>query len=160
MKFVVNGMLGSLARWLRMLGYEADYDSKAVDNILLEKTKTRDAILLTRDEELYNRARSRGLAAVQVFGNKDEERLGQLAKALSLALDLDMAHARCPECGSVLHEITRLEASSIVPKASLNHYDNFWRCTNLECGKTYWLGSHMDNIRRTLQKAREIMEKT
>lgn len=153
-------MLGSLARWLRMLGYEADYDSNAVDNTLLEKTNTEDAILLTRDEELYNRARSRGLAAVQVFGNKNEERLGRLAKTLSLDLDLEMAHARCPECGSTLHEITRLEASPTVPKASLSHYDNFWRCTNIECGKTYWLGSHVDNIRRTLQKAREIMEKT
>lgn len=151
-------MLGSLARWLRMLGYEADYDSRAQDNILLEKTITNGAILLTRDEELYNRARSKGLAAVQVLGNKDGERLGQLAKTLSLALDLNMAHARCPECGSALHEITRSEASLVVPDASLSHYENFWRCTNTGCGNTYWLGSHVDNIRRTLQKARVIME--
>ena len=151
-------MLGSLARWLRMLGYEADYDSRADDNILLEKTKTKDAILLTRDEELYKRACSRGLVAVQVLGKNDEEHLGYIAKKLRLTLDLDMAHARCPECGSALHEITRLEASPLVPKASLSHYDNFWRCTNIECGKTYWLGSHVDKIRRTFQKARVTME--
>ena len=159
MKFVVDGMLGSLAHWLRMIGYEADYDSRVNDNMLLEKTKTSDAILLTRDEELYNRACSRGLSAVQVLGKNDEERLGHLAKTFGLSLDLDMAHTRCPECGSALHEITRLEASPLVPNSTLSHYDKFWRCTRVECGKTYWLGSHMDNIRRTLERARVLMEK-
>jgi len=151
-------MLGSLTRWLRILGYEADYDAEAQDNILLEETKTKDAILLTRDEELYKRACSMRLAAVLVLGNEDEVRLGQLAKSLGLSLNLDMAHTRCPDCGSPLHEISRLEASKVVPDASLRHYDKFWRCTNPDCGKAYWLGSHLDNIQRTLENARAIME--
>lgn len=153
-------MLGSLARWLRMLGYEADYDSKAQDNLLLQKTKLEDATLLTRDEELYKRARSRGLVSVLVQGEKDETRLGRLAKTLELSLDLDMARARCPECGATLKEISRLEASTGVPETSLNLYKEFWRCTNIECGKTYWLGSHINNIRQTLEKARSIMDQS
>ena len=153
-------MLGSLARWLRMLGYEADYDSKANDNILLQKARLEGAILLTRDEDLYRRACSRGLVSVMVQGEKDDTRLGRLAKALGLSLELDMALARCPECGSTLREISRSEASTSVPDTSLNLYDNFWRCTNMECSKTYWLGSHIKNIRQTLEKARSINDQS
>ena len=152
-------MLGSLARWLRMLGYEADYDSKAHDNTLLEKTKLEGTTLLTRDEDLHKRACSRGLVSVLVQGEKDEARLGRLAKTLGLSLELDMARARCPECGSTLREIPRSEASTIVPDTSLNLYEKFWRCTNIQCGKAYWLGTHVNNIRQTLEKARSIMEK-
>jgi uncharacterized protein len=153
-------MLGSLARWLRILGCEADYDSRADDKMFLQMAKNEGAVLLTRDEELYRQACSRDLAAVLVLGEKDEVRLGRLAKVLGLSLELDMARTRCAECGSTLHEISRSEASTNVPDTSLNLYDKFWRCTSMECGKTYWLGSHIDNIRQTLEKARLIMEKS
>ena len=107
MKFIVDSMLGSLARWLRMLGYETDYDSRADDKILLEKTHLENGILLTRDAELYNRARSKGLISVLVQGETDETRLGHLGDTLGLSLELDMAHTRCPECGSALRQISR-----------------------------------------------------
>ena len=153
-------MLGSLARWLRMLGYEANYDPTADDKILLGKTELEGATLLTRDEDLHNQACSRGLISVLVHGERDESRLGQLAKILGVSLELNMGDARCPECGSTLREISRSEASKRVPDGSLNLYEKFWKCTNNRCGKTYWLGSHVNNIRRTLDKARSIMERS
>ena len=152
-------MLGSLARWLRMLGYEADYDPRAQDNTLLHDTEVEGAILLTGDEDLHKQASSRGLMSVLVQGKVDETSLGGLAKTLGLSLELDMAIARCPECGSTLHEISRSEASTSVPEKSLRLYDTFWRCSSMECGKTYWLGSHVNSIRQTLEKARSIMDK-
>lgn len=156
LRFIVDSMLGSLARWLRMLGYEAYYDSRAQDTLLLQKTKIEGAILLTRDEDLYKRACSRGVGSVLVLGENDEERLGHLAKTLGLSLELNMARARCSECGSTLRKILLSEASTMVPEASLKLYDKFWRCTNVGCGKTYWLGSHVNNIRETLEKAQSL----
>ncbi|TMI36646.1 hypothetical protein E6H25_02100 [Candidatus Bathyarchaeota archaeon] len=107
MRFVVDGMLGGLARWLRMLGYETEYDSKADDNTLLELSKNQEAILLTRDEELYNRARAKNINSVLVTGDKEEVRLAQLVKTLGISLEINMATTRCPECGSDLREISR-----------------------------------------------------
>ena len=143
-----------------MLGYEAGYDSRADDKTLLDKTKLEGATLLTRDADLYRRACSRGLVSVLVQGETDETRLGQLAKTLGLILELDMANTRCPKCGSSLHQISRSEASTSVPVKSLNLHDNFWKCTNMGCGKTYWLGSHVDNIQQSLEKARLIVDKS
>ncbi len=135
-----------------MLGYETEYDSKADDNTLLELSKKQEAILLTRDEELYNRARAKNINSVLVTGDKEE----QLAKTLGILLEINMATTRCPECGSDLREISRESALNTVPAKSLKLYDKFWRCTNTGCGKTYWVGSHWKQIRHTLQEAQRI----
>jgi uncharacterized protein len=155
-RFVVDGMLGSLARWLRMLGYVAEYKSNNDDNDLLRSSGKPETVLLTRDEELYNRALGKRIRSVLILGNTEEARLGQLAKALGISLEIDMASTRCPECGSELHEISKDEATCAVPVKSLDLYDRFWRCTDSDCGKTYWVGSHWKQIRHTLEEARKV----
>lgn len=148
-------MLGGLARWLRMLGYVTEYDSKAEDNSLLRRSETRGSVLLTRDKELYNRALGKKIRSVLVLGDTEEARLVQLAKTLGVSLEMEMSRTRCPKCGSELHEISKGEASSAVPAKSLELYDRFWRCSDAECGKTYWVGSHWRQIRHTLEDARK-----
>jgi uncharacterized protein len=153
---VVDGMLGGLARWLRMLGYIAEYDSNVDDNGLLRVSENPETVLLTRDEELYNRALAKRIRSVLVHGGTEEVRLGQLATTLGISLEIDMASTRCPECGSELHEISKIEAARAVPAKSLELYNRFWKCTTGECGKTYWVGSHWKQIRHTLEEARKI----
>lgn len=149
-------MLGGLARWLRMLGYETEYDSKAEDNSLLRSSQAPETVLLTRDEELYYRALGKNIHSILVLGEKEETRLAQLARTLGISLEIDMALTRCPECGSRLHLISRKEASGAVPAKSLQLYDRFWRCNGAGCGKTYWVGSHWKQMRLTLEEARKI----
>ena len=149
-------MLGGLARWLRILGYIAEYKSNADDNSLLRSSENPETVLLTRDEELYNRAVGKKIRSVLVTGDTEEARLGQLARTLGISLEIDMATTRCPECGSELHEISKVEAASAVPAKSIELYDRFWRCSSGECGKTYWAGSHWKQIRHTLEEARRV----
>jgi uncharacterized protein with PIN domain len=59
MRFLVDGMLGGLARWLRILGQEVRYDATAKDNDLLRIAHEENMVLLTRDEELVKRSRAR-----------------------------------------------------------------------------------------------------
>src|SRR5260370_39332236 len=103
-------MLGSLARWLRMLGYVTEYDSKADDNNLLQKSSDPDAILLTRDEELHSRAVAPKIHSVLVLGSNEETRLGQLSRTLGISLEIDMSATSGPECGSELPETSRAGA--------------------------------------------------
>jgi uncharacterized protein with PIN domain len=150
-------MLGGLARWLRMLGYVTEYDSKANDNGLLRNSETPGTILLTRDEELHNRALGKKIRSVLVLGDTEETRLVQLARTLGISLEIDMSATRCPECGSELDAISKEEAANAVPAKSLELYDSFWRCSNGDCEKTYWVGSHWKQIRHTLEEARKKM---
>ena len=107
-------MLGGLARWLRMLGYVTEYDPKADDNSLIQSSQVPDSVLLTRDEELHNRALGKNIHSVLIIGGTEEARLGQLARTLGVTLDIDMSATRCPVCGAELHEITKKEATSTI----------------------------------------------
>jgi uncharacterized protein len=149
-------MLGGLARWLRMLGYVAAYESDADDNSLLRASENPETVLLTRDEELYKRAVGKKIRSVLVIGDTEEARLGQLATTLGISLEIGMASTRCPECGSELCEISKVEAANAVPAKSLELYERFWKCTNGNCEKTYWVGSHWKQMRHTLEEARRI----
>jgi len=51
MRFIVDGMLGGLARWLRILGHVVLYDTDSNDTTLLTRAATEEMILLTRDED-------------------------------------------------------------------------------------------------------------
>lgn len=150
-------MLGGLARWLRMLGHTVVYDSQANDNHLLTLARRDGMILLTRDEELHRRASTRNLPALLVAGEKEEERLAQVARTFHITLSIDMAETKCPECGGRLRKTLRRGVAGQVPPTSLRLYSEFWKCRTPSCGKVYWRGSHWTQINQTLSEARRIL---
>src|SRR5438309_3614790 len=87
MRFLVDGMLGGLARWLRILGYEVRYDASVKDNDLLAIAREENMVLLTRDEELYQRAVAKKIVSALVVGETKEERLAQLARSFGVRLE-------------------------------------------------------------------------
>ncbi len=156
MRFLVDGMLGGLARWLRILGQDVRYDASMNDNELLRIAHEENMVLLTRDEELYERAMARKIQSALVLGETEETRLAQIASSLGVHLDINMAETKCPDCGAGLKETPKNDIADKVPKASLKLYDRFWECTNQNCGKVYWVGSHWNRIRQTLEEARKL----
>jgi uncharacterized protein len=156
MRFLVDGMLGGLARWLRILGQDVRYDASTEDNELLRIAYEENMVLLTRDQELYQRAIVRKIPSAIVLGETEEERLAQIASTFGLHLDVNMAETKCPECGSDLKETPKSDVADKVPKASLKLHDRFWKCFNQNCGKVYWVGSHWDHIRQTLKEAKKL----
>ncbi len=155
MNFIVDGMLGGLARWLRILGHSALYDSKFSDQTLLARA-AEGITLLTRDEELCKRALAKNLPVLLVSGQTESERLAQLSRSLGITLTIDIEKTLCPKCGSRLRYVSKEEVSGIVPVTSLRVYDRFWRCASSSCGKAYWMGSHWKQINQTLILARKL----
>ena len=156
MRFLVDGMLGGLARWLRILGQDVRYDASTEDSELLRIAYEENMILLTRDEELYQRAIDRRISSALVLGETEEERLAQIASIFDISLYVDMTETKCTECGARLKETPKSDVADEVPKGSLKLYDRFWKCTNQNCGKVYWVGSHWDRIRQTLEEAKKL----
>ena len=156
MRFLVDGMLGGLARWLRILGYEVRYDAGAKDNDLLTIAGEENMVLLTRDEELCQRAVANKIASALVVGETEEERLAQMANSFGVRLDTNRAETRCPECGASLIEKSKSDIADEVPEESLKTYDQFWKCSNQSCEKVYWVGSHWKHIRQTLEEAAKL----
>jgi uncharacterized protein with PIN domain len=158
LKFVVDGMLGSFTRWLRILGYEAEYFKDASDDFLLEKTASQKAILLTGDVELFRRASTRGLFASIVNGEDEAQRLASVANRWGLRLDFDEVLSRCPNCGTALKIVNIEEVRDKVPAGTLKRYEEFWVCTC--CGKVYWRGRHWKRINETLARARILLHQS
>ncbi|MCW4018382.1 MAG: Mut7-C RNAse domain-containing protein [Candidatus Bathyarchaeota archaeon] len=156
MNFILDGMLGKLTRWLRMMGHDAKY-STADDAELLEIAKKEKRVLLTRDLALYQQAAAKGTEAYYVEASTEPERLAELAKRFGIRVEIDLTQSRCPKCNTNLITAPKEEIADQVKKNTLLHYDEFWRCPN--CGAVYWQGSHWTKIRATLEEAKEKLKK-
>ena len=153
MKFLADGMLGKLARWLRMLGQDVIYSVQFDDAQLLELAKKEQRVLLTRDFELYKRAIARGIDAYYVEGKSESDRLAEIAKRYGVPLVIDMEKSHCPVCNSMLKAMPKEQLSGELEKNTFTYYDKFWKCPN--CGQVYWQGAHWKQITNTLTQAQQ-----
>lgn len=139
-------MLGSMARKLRALGFDASYFSHGEDSVMVRVAKSEGRIILTADADFARVARSRGIPAVLVVGETDAERLSSLARgAKADGLPLTRGSPRCSLCGSELRTLGRKEAEHEVPPTVHARHRDFSKCRS--CGKAYWKGSHWKKLR-------------
>jgi uncharacterized protein with PIN domain len=148
-------MLGKLTRWLRILGHNVKYSNKLDDVQLIMIAKKERRILLTRDLELYQQATAKGVDAFYLEGNTEAEKLAGLAQRFNIELDVDMTTSRCPKCNTQVKPISKEKLANKIEKSTFKYYNEFWRCP--KCEQIYWQGAHWTKIRKTLQKAREIL---
>ena len=142
-------MLGSLSRWLRITGFDAEYRRDADDEDLLGEASTSGRVLLTRDRALAARAAKRGVKALLLETEDEADQLGVVAA--SLKLKLEPSSSRCPKCNGALVKAEKERIMEQVPEASLAAFEEFWVCR--DCGSVFWRGSHWEKIVSTLEKA-------
>jgi len=129
-------MLGRLAKWLRILGYDAGY-FPGEDDELIALAEREGRVLLTRDTHLLRR---RSLP-LHLFIQSDHvmEQLRQVVRAFSLDPRTLPAH-RCARCNVVLQPRERSEVFGLVPEFVWSHHQSFWACPH--CHRIYWAGTH------------------
>ena len=148
--FIADSMLGDVARWLRLLGFDCIYNTSLNDDDLLQIALKDQRILLTRDRVLHRRALLSGVKSLYFEATDIVEVLKQISKELQLHLNFDEKASRCPTCNSPLRRASKDEVSRKVPEGVLKRYDKFWVCSNAACGKVYWIGSHWKTIKKVL----------
>ena len=140
-------MLGRLARWLRLYGYDTVYGIKD-DNRIIEIAEKEERIILTRDEELAKRAKN----AILIKSNKFEEQIRQLMELGFTFNELFPENARCPKCNGLIKEIPKEKIKDKVPPGVYEKYNKFYICT--ECGQIYWPGRQWEEMVRIDKKLR------
>ncbi|MEM3578909.1 MAG: Mut7-C RNAse domain-containing protein [Candidatus Bathyarchaeia archaeon] len=158
MKFIADGMLGKLTRWLRMLGHNVKYSNKLDDAQLVAIAKKERRILLTRDLELYQQATAKGVQAFYVNGQTEAENLAKIAQKFGISLNIDMAKSRCPKCNAQVKPTRKEKVAGKIEENTYTHYNEFWECP--KCGQIYWQGAHWSRIRKTLETAKELSKNT
>jgi len=144
-RFVVDVMLGSLARWLRRLGYDTDYANDRDDRELVRIARAEGRILLTRDNALAAR---RGISAFLIESQVLDEQLMQVVHAFPLPQGMPLP--RCSECNTPLQNVSPDEVRDCVPAYVYRTHKHFRRCPG--CGRIYWPGSHWERIGRRLRR--------
>ncbi len=142
-KFIADHMLGSLARWLRMMGYDTVYDKSLDDPGIARRARSEGRFVLTRDQEL-----SKEPGAFYVEKDDLDSQLKSVAAKFGLRFNEDMI--RCSVCNGTLNDLAKAEATGLVPEGALQANDKFWRCS--QCGKVFWKGTHWNGIMDRLRK--------
>jgi hypothetical protein len=142
-RFVADHMLGSLARWLRIMGYDTVYDKSLDDPGIANLARAESRFILTRDREL---AKEPG--ALMIEADDLDLQLKAIAEKYGLKFHDDLI--RCSACNGDLADLDKAQAKESVPEGAFENNDKFWKC--LKCGKVYWKGTHwhgiMDRFRR------------
>ncbi len=138
MKLLCDHMLGSLAKWLRFMGYDTEYPRPLDDTALIAQARSEDRVLLTRDKELA--ARCPG--AVRVRSDVLEEQVREVASALGLRLVDPLS--RCSLCNGLLVPVPLESVRELLPQGVRERHQEFWQCPR--CRKVYWQGSHWDKM--------------
>jgi hypothetical protein len=146
-----DAMLGKLARWLRLLGYDTAYEADVADDTLLARAAAEGRILLTRDAALATRAPR----ALRVRSLEPEEQLREALRGLGLQPDPALLLSRCSVCNAPLLEATRAEAEGHVPASVLPRHERYWRCPR--CARWYWRGTHAQRFEESLRALGGLM---
>jgi len=142
-KFVADHMLGSLARWLRMIGYDTVYDKKLDDPAISQLARAEGRFILTRDKELGKEP-----GAFMVAPDDLDTQLKAVATRYGLKFRPDLI--RCSACNGGLLELTKDDAKGLVPEGAFISNDRFWKCA--KCAKVFWKGTHWNGIMERLNR--------
>lgn len=142
-RFIVDVMLGKLARWLRVLGFDTQITAFE-ERGSLESFLIKGFIPVTRSEKWRN---IEGLVFIR--SNDSFEQLKELISGLALGPEHIRPFTRCSICNAELHSIPRSAAFSSVPDFVFQTATDFRQC--LQCRKIYWPGSHKTRMLEKLQ---------
>jgi uncharacterized protein len=153
-RFLADAMLGRLARWLRILGYDTVYERALSDAALIERTLDETRWLLTRDRDLAQRNVLRGRHTL-ISSDDLEGQLRQLHRDLQIGLDVDDQDHRCAECNVRLTPLSPTEAGPLVPPYVAESYRHFLHCPH--CRRVFWPGTHWENLHRRLRHVMRVI---
>ncbi len=149
-KFIADAMLGKLARWLRILGYDTTYFSKKRDDDLIRIAREEEKIVLTRDTRLIKRE---GLGETFfVHDNNHWKQLQEVCQGLKLKVDPRFLLSRCLICNVEINRVAKESVRGKVPEYVFKTQERFFFCPG--CQHIYWGATHRTNM---LQEIGQIL---
>lgn len=141
MKFIVDCMLGKLAKWLKILGFDTLYFSKIEDSDLLAMAQEERRLLLTRDTGLLNKTKN--IRTLFIESEDWNTQVVQVLNEFDLWKDIK-PNSRCIECNVELKSLPKKKAKNLVVPFVYERAASFALCPH--CGRVFWQGTHYHDM--------------
>ncbi len=147
MKLLCDHMLGSLAKWLRIFGYDTFYPEAAMDDdSVLSIADHEKRLLISRDKELIVRAKKKIVPVLLIKTTDLSEQLHQVLKVVPF--DEKKLLSRCTLCNTPLRPVEKETIKDRIPEKVYKTRNKFWVCPS--CSKYYWMGTHYENMKEKI----------
>lgn len=146
-RFIADCNLGTLAKWLRILGYDTLYERGNADLDFLRKAAEEGRVALTRKRDIARRPHPVRLVLVKADNAPDQ--LAEVLEALTIIPNPLKRMTLCLRCNAPLEAIPKETAEGLVPVYVYQKYRQFRRCPL--CGRIYWPGTHCKHVEECLK---------
>lgn len=157
-KFIVDSMLGKIAKKLRIFGFDSLFISNSSDQLILNINKNEDRILITKDIELYKRSLKQKEKSILLSSENEIDNLCNILKysKIKFISSIPNEYTRCTVCNGELNQILdKNHIQNKVPSRVFQYIELFYICT--KCSKIYWKGSHIKKIQTIVDSINAIL---
>ena len=133
--FDVDGMLGRLAKWLRILGFDAVFPRAAPSEGRVFVTTKKGAP---------------SPCVIRILGGTITEQLREVLDHVGIVPHPDLIFSRCLLCNAAVEKVTRESVEGKVPGRVFGVTCAFHQCP--QCGRVYWEGTHEARVRKSLER--------
>jgi uncharacterized protein with PIN domain len=145
-KFVLDVHLKTLAKKLRMLGFDTRYETAYTDEEIARIASGERRIVLTRDIGLLKRSEvERGY---WLRSQKPARQIQEVTEQFDLFKKIS-PFTRCLDCNGTVRRVDKHEVEKLLQPKTKKYYDEFYRCNS--CGKVFWKGSHYLHMMREIE---------
>ncbi len=146
--------MGKLAKWLRIMGYDARFFKGSSDSQMIDTAMAENRVILTRDTQIMRRrvVTSERLKAIHIQSDEPERQMRQVMDTLKLDCHFQ-PFSICLECNQPLVGKSREQVKDLVPPYVFKTQSQYMGC--LACHRIYWRGTHWRAMTKKLEKFME-----
>ena len=146
-KFLLTREVGKMAKWLRILGFDARYEPSGHKSFVMIEALKEERIVITRNLRFGAR---HGGTVIFIKSNELKTQLQELLILLSLEVKKEKLFSRCIVCNEALKDIEKNLVKNEVPPYVYQTQEEFKKC--FHCHRIYWKGTHWGNVEEVIKK--------
>jgi len=147
LRFVLDGHLGKLARYMRLIGLDAEWRADAIGDDIAERAAREGRIVLTRDRGLLKRR-----VVSHGYWMRTTAPRQQLVEVLRRFGPTLAPFTRCLRCNTELCEVPKSSVESKLEPRTREYYQRFHECPG--CHRIYWAGSHWQRLTQLVERTK------
>ena len=148
-KFILDVHLGTLAKYMRMLGFDTLYKNDYIDEEIVKISLKEKRAILSKDRGILKR--SEVTHGYWIRSTKTDTQIIEVIKRFDLKEQIKEL-SRCLLCNSLLKKISKEKIIDRLPRKVKEFQNEFYYCKN--CDKIFWKGSHYAKMLAVIERFR------